>query len=370
MTMPNDRAPDAPLEGEILPATMEGGMAAQINASEINQQIATAHRFPRSIATFRKQALERVTLSESIARECIYALPRDKKIIEGPSARFAEIIASAYRNMRCGARVVSDTGDFIVAQGVAHDLEANVAIAFEVQRRITDSKGKRYSMDMIGVTGNAASSIALRNAILKAVPKAFWSDIYAAAKKVIVGDVKTLHERRATAMKELAVFGATEAQVLAVLGRAGVQDVTIDDLVVLAGILTALKEGDTTVEEAFPAASTSIRTPERKSEKAEGTPDAAQGAQAGGGGGGQAAAVKVDNAGAQGGGGGQQQPEPKLTASMTKMIRKKMDAAKVTDAQLAKQFGIPEDQKPLEVLPASKVNDILAWVQEMAEAAQ
>lgn len=55
----------------------------------------------------------------------------------------------------------------MTAQGVFHDLERNVAITYEVRRRIVDKNGRRYKPDMIGVTANAACSIALRNAILR-----------------------------------------------------------------------------------------------------------------------------------------------------------------------------------------------------------
>ncbi len=162
---------------EVSAMSVEGGTVALLNRSEIDMQVATAHKFPRSIKRFRQEALQMVTLNESVAESCIYALPRSGKTIEGPSARFAEVVASAWGNCRAGARVVSDAGDFITAQGVFHDLERNVAITYEVQRRITDKNNRRFNADMIGVTGNAASSIALRNAILKGVPKAFGDDM-------------------------------------------------------------------------------------------------------------------------------------------------------------------------------------------------
>ena len=93
------------------------------------------------------------------------------KTIEGPSARFAEVIASAWGNSRAGARVIDDRGDFVVAQGVFHDLERNVAITYEVQRRITDRQGRRFKTDMIGVTANdeahAARRLGFRGRILR-----------------------------------------------------------------------------------------------------------------------------------------------------------------------------------------------------------
>lgn len=229
----------------------ENSMTGLLNRSEIDQQIATAHRYPRSLSNFRKEMLQMVTLTENIAAECIYALPRDGKVIEGPSARFAEVAASAWGNVRAGARIVNESGDFITAQGVFHDLERNVAITYEVQRRITNRDGKKFKPDMIGVTANAACSIALRNAILKGIPKAFWADMYQAARLASVGDVKSIANKRAEAVKAFVVYGITEPQILGRLGRSGIQDVSIDDLIVLAGFLTAIKDGDSTPESIF-----------------------------------------------------------------------------------------------------------------------
>src|SRR5690242_11581167 len=109
------------------------GQLSLIERAHIDQQISTAKRYPRSIKRFLDEAMQMVSLNESIAAQCVYALPRrekDKatgqwitKAIEGPSARFAEIVASAWGNCRAGARVVSTAGEFVTAQGVFHDLE-------------------------------------------------------------------------------------------------------------------------------------------------------------------------------------------------------------------------------------------------------
>ncbi|MCW5141089.1 hypothetical protein [Burkholderia cenocepacia] len=239
---------------EIVEMDVDSSTVALLNKSEIDQQIATAHKYPRSIKRFRDEALQMVTLNENIAQECIYALPRDGKTIEGPSARFAEVIASAWGNSRAGARVVSDQGDFVTSQGVFHDLERNVAITYEVQRRIIDKHGRRFKPDMIGVTANAACSIALRNSILKGVPKAFWADMYEAARRTAIGDHQTLANRRARALAVLQKYGATPDTVFRFLRVSGEEDVTLEHLTLLFGITTALKEGETTVEQAFAAA--------------------------------------------------------------------------------------------------------------------
>ena len=56
---------------ELTAMSVESGTAALINRSEIDMQIATAHKFPRSIKRFRQEALAMVTLNEQIAESCV-----------------------------------------------------------------------------------------------------------------------------------------------------------------------------------------------------------------------------------------------------------------------------------------------------------
>ncbi len=68
-----------------------------------------------------------------------------------------------------------------------------------------------------------------------------------------MGDFSTLANRRADALKALVAFGVTQEQVFAKLGVEGAADIGLDHLVTLRGLITALKEGDTTPEQAFAA---------------------------------------------------------------------------------------------------------------------
>lgn len=234
------------METEIM--TASGGTVALLNKSEIDQQIATAHQFPRSIKQFRDETMQLVTLSEQVAGECVYSLPRSGANIEGPSARFAEIVINSWGNCRVGARVVMEDKEFVTAQGVFHDLEKNSAITYEVKRRIVDKHGRRFKPDMIGVTANAACSIALRNAALKGVPKAFWSEMYDAARQTVMGDIQTLANRRVKMLAALLRYGVTEDIVFQFLDVTGIEDITLENMATLKGLGTSLKEGETSVE--------------------------------------------------------------------------------------------------------------------------
>lgn len=258
------------------PEILEAEVPAVIQAmggSEVDVQITTAKRFPRSIAVFKKVALEMACLDEETAEACFYALPRGGKTIEGPSARLAEICMTAWGNARVEAKQVGEDERFVTSRGTAWDLQTNVAVAFEVKRRITTSAkkeggSKKFDDDMIGVTSNAASSIALRNAVFKMIPAAFWKPIYIAARKAAVGDIKTLATRRADMLAHFQKLGATNEQVFGLLEVKGVEDITLDHMVTLKGLATALKDGETTFEEVFASVIAPIKPAERKSEQA------------------------------------------------------------------------------------------------------
>lgn len=249
MSKPEEAKSGQLMEREV---EMDAGALGAIVGAEVDKQIATARRFPRSVQKFKEEATALVSLNEDVAAECFYVLKRDDKQIVGPSARMAEIALYCWGNMRSGARVVSEDAEFVTAQGFCWDLEKNSAIAYEVKRRIADRNGRRYSLDMIGVTSNAACSIAIRNAILKVIPKALWSEVYERALETVRGDFKTFESRRTKAIETLKTFGVAPEQVFEKLGVKGEADITIDHIVELRGYSTAIKDGETTPEELFP----------------------------------------------------------------------------------------------------------------------
>lgn len=241
---------DADIEGKVVDSPNIQALT-QLNAAEINQQIMTARAYPRSVTNFRRSMREMVTYDQPTALSCLYALKRSGKVIEGPSIRFAEAALQAWGNARAGARIVEIGDEFITAQGFFYDLEKNMAIAFEVMRRITDRDGKRYGDDMIGVTGNAACSIAIRNAILRGVPKTAWNESYMDARHVSVGKGESISVKREEMLKAFAPLGVDKDQIFALLGVKGLDDVSIDHMILMGGILNSIKEGEVTVEAAF-----------------------------------------------------------------------------------------------------------------------
>ena len=236
-----------------------GGMLATINKSEIDIMISTARRYPRSITQFREDALALATLDVETAGSMFYNLKRGGKIIEGPSVRLAEIAGSCWGHMRYGARVIDIDKKFVTAQGMAFDVQRNVAAGIEVRRRITDREGRTYSDDMIVTTSNAAMKIGLRNGIFTVIPAALIKPIYDAAKLASLGQ-GTMEQRRQRALEWfIGKQGAKAEEVLRFLGRRGVEDIAVEDLTMLQGLRTAIMDGDTTWEQAQRDAAASDR---------------------------------------------------------------------------------------------------------------
>ncbi len=177
---------------DTLTETVGGLLHQGVNKSEIDQQVTTALTYPRSIKRFHDDALEMATINER-----------------------------------------------------------NFSVTIEVKRRLKDKNGKRYSPDIIAQTSNAACSIARREVTLRGIPKAMWSGIYEQARTVAMGNVQTLANRRAEAMKVFVGYGIDKQKIFQFLAIKGEEDITLEQLATLRGILTSIKEGEVTPESAF-----------------------------------------------------------------------------------------------------------------------
>jgi hypothetical protein len=221
---------------------------------EIDIQITTAKAYPRDIDQFMDDSLSMATRNDDVAAKCFYSLTKGGKSIEGPSVRLSEIVAVNYGNLRFGQKFVGFTedGNSVIAEGFAYDLQKNVAARIETTRRIVDKYGKRYGIDVIETTKLAAGAIAKRQAIFQIIPMSFIQEIFEKCKKVAVGDIKSLTARRTKAIEHFTKFGVTIDRILATLGKPSIEEVGLKDLELLLGLSTAIKDGDTDIDTAFP----------------------------------------------------------------------------------------------------------------------
>lgn len=247
-----------------------------IERAEVDVQISTAMRYPMhktrdQIYDIVEQIATIATLDPETAESCFYVMQRgrgaDAKTIEGVSVRLAEIIAHSWGNLRIQTRIVGNDGRFVTAQGICHDLERNVAYSATTSRRITDRNGKTYSDDMQVVTSNAAASIAMRNAIMKAVPMAVVKRAVNEIKQVALGSATDLTTRIQRMFAFFEGLGVTKQEILNFLGVKSQDGIDREMVFNLLGLAQAIKEGDTTVQETFrtnKAASEELATKAKK----------------------------------------------------------------------------------------------------------
>lgn len=227
-----------------------------VERAQLDSQVATAKAYPRSIAQVLKEAQGMATLDAKTAAGMFYTLKRgkgkDAKAIMGPSVRLAEVVAVCWGNLRVESGV-EDEGlgrSHLTAVAVAFDLEKNVAVRIRVQRRVTTKEGHRFGDDMVGVTGNAAVSVAFRNAVFRVVPRVFVDRLFQLAQDASTGK-GTLEEKRARGWEFFKTRGVTEAELFAFLEVKGWDDVTLEHVIQMAGAATAIKDGMATVDELF-----------------------------------------------------------------------------------------------------------------------
>ena len=227
-----------------------------VNRAEIDMQVATAKQYPRHLPTVLNQIQTYATMDVETASDCFYALYRKNadgsdQVIEGLSVRMAEIIAGAWGNLRIATRIIGNDGKTITAQAVCHDLETNVAISPEVKRSILTKKGYTFSQDMQVVTGNAAAAIAFRNAVLKVIPKAVTKKVISEVQKVAQGQAMDLERQRQTLIQYFAKFNVTEQMIFDLFEIKLRDEIDKEKVMILKGLYNAIKEGTTSVQEAF-----------------------------------------------------------------------------------------------------------------------
>lgn len=248
------------------------GNTEQLQATEkavIDTQIATAKQYPRDIQRAMNDSIAIATMNKETAESCGYALPRGGKPIQGPSVHLARIIAQNWTNLRIEAKVIDITSTQVVCQATCFDLQNNYAVKVEVRKSIVGRNGSRFKDDMITVTGNAGNAIAYRNAVFAVIPKSVHEMVYKETKNLITGDLSDeakLIKKRKNAIK---IFkdkhGVTEEQVLKAAGVGSVNGINQDQIILLAGFLQSITDGDSTVDQIF-ARDENKKTPLQKKE--------------------------------------------------------------------------------------------------------
>ncbi len=209
---------------------------------------------PRNIKYILDEIQTLSTINEDVAFSCFYVIISDKKPIIGISVRLAELIASSWSNIHSGSRIISKNNKEVTVQGFVHDFEKNSIFTVEVQRSVFGMSSEQSIQST-----NAASSIAFRNAIFKAIPASLVASIVDNIKNYVINQIDNGEDNLSRVYGILDYYkkrNISSNKISSLLGRTIQYDLdnirmSSQELFLLMGIKNAIEEGDTTLNEVF-----------------------------------------------------------------------------------------------------------------------
>ena len=240
-------------------------------AIEIKSQRELALSNPRNEAKVLAACLAELQVAPEFAENAFYAIPykrRDsesgesvEEMVEGLSVVSSRAVARRWGNCAVASRIANETDETVELEGVFADFETNTFIRRTVQVKKTFiPRGTAIPKPLAGThltnAIQAGLSKAERNATLASLPEYFKERIFAAAKQIAGSKdkgKKTDAERLDACYAGFGKFGVEPARVLAYV-QANLKGKTTDEVIgTMIGVFNALKDKQTTVEDAFPA---------------------------------------------------------------------------------------------------------------------
>lgn len=139
----------------------------------------------RNIPKVLEEVSSLSTMSLDTAMSCFYVNFSEGKPFVGITVRFAEIIASSWGNLNTSTSIVKNDGKYLYIKGAVEDVEKNSKVEIEILKRVVDRFGNQLSSEELTKVSSAASSIAFRNAIFKAIPAAYLEGVIKGIKSFI-----------------------------------------------------------------------------------------------------------------------------------------------------------------------------------------
>lgn len=229
--------------------------AFKINA-EIDTQIMTAKAFPRDVNKCLKNIINYIENDQDIADSCIYKVDAgNNKYADGPSIRLAELFVSEWGNIMINTKLIGNDGARVISSGRCWDLEKNVCSEIQVSKSIITKDNTKYGNKMQEVTILAASSIALRNAVFKIIPKTFIDKAFEAAKRVVVNGVQSkpvdFEMRRNKVFDGVKRLGISVETILSYFNKKSIDQIDNEEVQHILAVGTSVKEGLILPQEAF-----------------------------------------------------------------------------------------------------------------------
>lgn len=214
--------------------------------TEAQGKLLLAKQFPRD-ENAAYQKLMNSCKRPTLAQHAVYAFPRGKEQVSGPSIRLAEEIARLYGNLEYGIRELSNVNGESEMEAFAWDLETNVVSsqkfkvkherkAYGKMQQLTDTR------DIYELTANMGAR-RLRARLLAILPPEFVEAAVEECRKTMTGNNdKPIADRVRAMLTEFAKYGVTQEMIEKRLEH-DVDTIDVTELTDLMGIFNSIKNG-------------------------------------------------------------------------------------------------------------------------------
>lgn len=214
--------------------------------TEAQGKLLLAKQFPRD-ENAAYQKLMNSCKRPTLAQHAVYAFPRGKEQVSGPSIRLAEEIARLYGNLEYGIRELSNINGESEMEAFAWDLETNVVSSqkFKVKHE-RKAYGKMQTLtdtrDIYELTANMGAR-RLRARLLAILPPEFVEAAVEECRKTIQGNNDAPIADRVRAMlTHFSKYSVTQEMIEARIGHS-IDTVDLTELTDLIGIFNSIKNG-------------------------------------------------------------------------------------------------------------------------------
>lgn len=222
-------------------------------AQEVQASVIMAKKFPRDeIAAFER--IRKACTRPSLAEQAVYAYPRGKEVVTGPSIRLAEVLAQNWGNIKFGITEVSQENGVSLAKAYAWDLETNV-----IQEKEFHVPHKRYTKtntytlndprDIYELVANNGAR-RLRACILGVIPGDIAEAAVEECKKSLTNGKEPLADRVRKLVAAFSEFGITPENIEKRL-KHKLDTIIEPELVDLRAMYKSLKDGMAKREDFF-----------------------------------------------------------------------------------------------------------------------
>lgn len=242
---------------------LKGPPAVPVQRVQTNYTTAMAVQQPRELPRVEHSSIQE---SEMIGADGYYAWGAGKNRIEGPSKDLAMTLVRCWGNCAIDLGEVQDLPDSWIFTATFVDLETGFTLARQFrQSKSWTIHGRMDSARKEDIRFQIGQSKAVRNVVLNVLPKWLVRRALDACKGGVREKIEAAINKHGfdvvikKTMDRLQSVGCDEPRVLAAMGRKALPALTIEDLVIIRGNISALESGADTIDAVFPL---SQNTPE------------------------------------------------------------------------------------------------------------